>query len=135
MPDKKLIYVSHSIRGKLGDKATRETMQENNQAAMDFSHWLHEQFPDYKFYVPGEMDGYLWEHGVEPVQIVKGLLALDCSIIDISAGVLMFMPDEYMSSGMTVEHNHAVDMKIPVFRYNSNYITNEEIRQWLKGLA
>ena len=97
---KKLIYVSHSIRGKAGNNATDEEMKQNNGRAIEFGNWLRQRFLDYNFYIPGELDGFLLPRGIKPIKIVEGLMALDFAIIDISVGMIMFMPDDYVSKAL-----------------------------------
>lgn len=117
MPANKLIYVSHSIRGKHGSAATVETMAENNVKAFKFGTWLRTTFPLVKFYIPGEMDGFLVEQGVDPLKIVPGLLALDCGIIQASSGMIVFAPDDYISSGMKHELEFIQTISKPVFHW------------------
>ncbi len=134
---KKLIYVSHSIRGKYGNDATPEQMKVNNDRAIEFGNKLRRQFPGIDFYVPGEMDGFLLRQGVHAIDIVEALLGLDCAIISVSDGVLFYMPDDYISGGMKREEVHAQYVRKSIFYYGSCQCAEQTIINvvnWLEGI-
>jgi len=108
------VYISHSIRGKHGNDATHAQMKANNIRAKTFGTWLRTNFPDVSWYIPGELDGFLLERGVEPIKVIEGLIALDFAIIDVSDGMLIYAPDECLSSGMLREKDHAETTDKPI---------------------
>ena len=133
------IYISHSIRGKLGNSATPESMKANCDRAIEFGNWLRAKFPDVKFYVPGEMDEFLMERGITPVEVVEGLLRLDCEIIGHSDGLIVFAPDDYISRGMGIELVHAHNNGVSVCHVNSINSSSDQLLEqivynFLKGL-
>ena len=133
------IYISHSIRGRLGDKATPESMKANCDKAIEFGNWLRAKFHDVKFYVPGEMDGFLMEHGITPVDLVEELLGLDCGIIGHSDGLIVFEPDDYISGGMCIELAYAEEHGVKTCDVDSinsasDQLLEQIIYNFLKGL-
>lgn len=108
------IYVSHSIRGKYGNKATLAQMAVNGQKAMKFGHWLRESFSVAKFYIPYEMDLLIRAIGIDPIDIVNELLILDCAIIKNCDGIIFYMPDDYMGGGMQREKKEALKSNKPM---------------------
>ncbi len=123
------IYVSHSIRGQYGNQATKQQMKENCDRAIAFGNWLRTKFVNVKFYVPGEMDEFLYERGVNPLDAVDGLLELDCNIVAHSDGLIVFALDDYISAGMNKEINHADHIGVP-----KTYIwsTNPDEKEWME---
>lgn len=98
------IYISHSIRGRYGQDATNKQMQENCQKAVDFGKWLKEKFPNIELYIPGEHDEFVAIAYSKGWLTEKQILDIDCEIINNTCdGILMFMPDDYISTGMKRE--------------------------------
>jgi len=132
----KVIYVSHSIRGKLGDNATLESMAENNRKAIEFGAWLKASFPAYKFYVPGALDSFLVLAGINPAKIVEPLMNLDFAVIDLSIGMIVFMPDDYTSNGIRREIYHCVATGKPHSIVGSYGLQNpclkQRVKEWLE---
>jgi hypothetical protein len=133
------IYCAHSIRGKLGNAATPESMKANCDKAIEFGNWLRVKFPDVRFYVPGEMDEFLMERGVVTLDLVEELLGLDCGIIGHSDGLIVFEPDDYISGGMAVELAYCDDIGIPTCSVDSinsasDQLLEQIVYNFLKGL-
>lgn len=108
------VYVSHSIRGKKGLKATDADMRRNNDLAIIFGKALRRKIPGVEFYVPGDHDefviiayraGYLSE---------KQILEIDCKIVRSCNFMIAYTPDGYLSRGMKVEIEYANENGIPV---------------------
>ena len=107
-------YIGHSIRGKFGIDATDKQRDMNSKKAVEFSKQLSEEFPNIDFYIPGlhqefdcvaERKGYLTD---------KQILDIDCTIISRCNFIVIFSLDDYISRGMQIEIDYAVEIIIPV---------------------
>ena len=100
------IYVSHSIRGKFGKDATREQMAENCRKAIRFGKYLKECFPEVDWYVPADHDEFVAIAYKKNYLTERQILDVDCTLIkdENCKGVMFYMPDDYLSGGMTIEH-------------------------------
>jgi len=114
MSSKIRAYVSHSIRGKHGNKATNKQMEENNKKAIDFGELLNKEFPNIDFYVPAEHDELVLIAYRKGYMTEKQILDVDCDIISRCNFLIVFAPDDYISKGMQIEIDHAVFNSIPV---------------------
>jgi len=112
--DKIRAYVSHSIRGKFGNTATDKQMETNNQIAIDFSKQLAKEFPTVDFYIPAEHDEFVLIAYKKKYLTEKQILDVDCDIVSRCNFLVVFAPDDYISKGMQIEINHAVDSNISV---------------------
>ncbi len=117
------IYISHSIRGKYGNKATFAQMEANNQKALRFGNWLRDSFSTAKFYVPCELDLLLYSAGINPMNIVNELLILDCAIVKNCDGIIFYMPDDYLSGGMQREKTEALKDNKPMLNMPGELLT------------
>jgi hypothetical protein len=106
-------YLSHPIRGIAGNNVTDEVMAANNAKAKVMGNILRLACPELSLYIPAEMDEFLIPRGIHPVDIVEGLLALDCAIVGQSDILLVYIHDGHVSSGMRREINHAGRHGIP----------------------
>jgi hypothetical protein len=111
-------YLSHPIRGVAGNNATDEVMTANNTKAKTMGNTLRLACPELSLYIPAEMDEFLIPKGIRPVDIVEGLLALDCAIISASNLLLVYIHDGYVSGGMRREINHAEKHAMPILYFN-----------------
>lgn len=107
-------YCSHSIRGKYGDAATNEQMEANNQKAIDFGKQLATEFPNIDFYVPGEHDEFVLIAYQKGYLTEKQILGVDCDIVSRCNFLVVLSPDDYISKGMKIEIDYAVENNIPV---------------------
>ena len=112
--DKIKVYVSHSIRGKMGDKATKEYMDANNKKAIAFGEALSKEFPDISFHVPGAYEEFVGPAYRKGHLTEKQILDIDCDIISDGSFIVIFSPDDFISKGMKVEIDYAVKHSIPV---------------------
>lgn len=107
-------YISHTIRGKHGVDATDEQRRENSGKCILFGNALRKEFPMIDFYIPGE------HHEIDTISYRKGymteeqILDIDCEIISRCNFIVVFAPDNYISTGMQIEIDHAVKSSIPV---------------------
>jgi len=108
------VYISHSIRGKMGDKATKEYMDANNQKAITFGKILSDEFPSIDFHVPGAFEDFVGPAYSKGHLSEKQILDIDCDIISRSNFIIVFAPDDYISKGMKVETDYATLHNIPI---------------------
>ena len=108
------VYISHSIRGKMGDKATQEYQEANNQKAITFGETLSEEFSNISFHVPGAYEEFVSPAYRKGHLSEKQILDIDCDIISRSNFIIVFAPDDYISKGMKVEIDYATLHNIPI---------------------
>lgn len=107
-------YISHTIRGKYGEKATDEQRRNNSEKCIFFGGILRKEFSNVDFHIPGE------HHELDTIAYRKGymteeqILDIDCEIISRCNFIVVFAPDDYISEGMQVEIDYAVLNKILV---------------------
>ncbi len=120
MDQKDRAYVSHSIRGKLGNNATPESMAKNNRIAHEAVLLMRLVIPEIDFYVPGEHDeiiSLLYEDGRLGE---KDIMWADCELIKRTCKVLIaFTPDGFISGGMRIEIDFAHEHNISTFVIHS----------------
>ncbi len=114
MSSKIKVYISHSICGKMGDKATQEYMEVNSQKAIAFGETLSEEFPDISFHVPGAYEEFVLPAYRKGHLTRKQILDVDCDIISRSNFIIVFAPDDFISKGMKVEVDYATLHNIPI---------------------
>ena len=108
------VYISHTIRGKYGVKATDKQRIENSERCILFGNALRKEFSNISFYIPGE------HHEIDTISYRKGymteeqILDIDCEIISRCNFLVVFSPDDFISKGMKIEIDYAVDNNIPV---------------------
>jgi hypothetical protein len=107
-------YISHSIRGKMGVDATEEYMRANNEKAIKFGKRLANEFPTVDFYVPGEHDEFVLIAYQKKYLTEEQILEIDCDIVQQCNFLIAYTPDDYVSRGMQVEIDYAVNAHIPV---------------------
>ena len=123
-------YLSHPIRGKLGDNATDESMEANNDKAKVTGNLIRVGVPDLSVYIPAEHDNFLLSHGVIPVNMVEELLALDCAIIHDCDLILIYAHEYHLGHGMQREYDYAIKHNIPMVVFNS---INDEVLNDIAG--
>jgi hypothetical protein len=107
------IYVSHSIRGKFGATATEEQMAANCKKAVQFGKLLRLNFPQIEWYVPAEHDDFVRRAYQKNYLTESEILDIDCEILKTCNGLLVYIPDDYISMGMQIEISYAAKNNIP----------------------
>jgi len=107
-------YIAHSIRGRYGTAATNEQMESNNKKAMGFGKQLASEFPNMNFYIPANHDEFVLIAYQKKYLTEQQILSVDCNIISRCNFLVIFAPDDYISKGMQVEIDHAVENHIPI---------------------
>lgn len=122
-------YLSHTIRGKHGDKATYTQMKANCDRAIAIANLIRSDLPSIELYVPGEHEfppvGYFIRKGYITAEQA---LEIDCMVIDECDGVIVFCPpDAPLQGGREVEYKYAVQNNKPV----CIFARVSEINKWL----
>jgi hypothetical protein len=107
-------YLSHPIRGKLGNKASDKVIQLNSIAAKSMAVKLRNKFNNLNIYVPAEHDEFIqiaWRKGY---MSDTRILDVDCDIVSRCDLNLVYSPDGHISSGMATEINRAKEEGKPV---------------------
>lgn len=122
-------YLSHSIRGPKGQKATKTDMQKNCKVAIQIANQIRNALPSIELYVPAEQEkfvqlaykfGYLTE---------QEILEIDCRIIALCDGVIVWLPNDnnILQGGRLVEYNFASKRNMPVCKFT----TVKQVVKWL----
>lgn len=114
MSNKIKVYVSHSIAGKYAEKATTEQKLTNCDKAIVFGKQLAKEFPTIDFYIPGRHEEFVIVAFRKNYLTLEQVLNIDCDIVSQSNFIVVFAPDDYISKGMQIEIDHAVENSIPV---------------------
>jgi len=116
-------YFSHQIRGKKGDKATDEDMQQNCLKAVEYGEMIEsylldwhrmEGMPLMDLHIPGRGDEFVQIAYRLGILTEKEILTVDCMILD-RCDLLIVMGSE-LSSGMKVEIEYADSVGIPILK-------------------
>jgi hypothetical protein len=106
--------MSHHIRGPLGEDATEEDELRNMQQAMEFANQLRVAYPEVEFYVPAEHNEFVmtayFEHDLSEAVVLK----TDVIILKKRDFVTIYAPGGYISKGMKIEIDAAIEVGIPV---------------------
>jgi hypothetical protein len=112
------IYISHSVRGKYGKKATDAQMKENCAKAIGFVERLRATCPSLNIHCPAEMEDFVAVAYRMGVLSEKEILKVDCEILRNCNFLLVYCPDGVISHGMQIEIDFAKKHKITtVFFY------------------
>lgn len=116
------IYFSHIIRGKKGNKATDQEIQDNIDRAV----WVGTQlksylldwekmdgFPKLDLYIPGEHDEFVQIAWKKKFINEEQILNVDCTILDRCRLIILY--GDYLSKGMKIEFEHAKSNDISIF--------------------
>ena len=118
--DKIKVYMSHPIRGVLRDKATKSTMEANNQRAISWGETLWIMFGmNLDLYVPGKHDEFVLIAYLNGYLTEKQILDVDCEIVQRCKAVIVANWEGKLSGGMQVEVDYANENNIPVFMLDS----------------
>ena len=131
MENKRRVYFSHSIRGKLGADCPIETQEENCAAAIEVTNEIRLACPEFDIYVPAENEEFVQIAFNMMYLTEKQILDVDCVIVDNCDIVLVYVPEgDELQGGRLVEYTHAKGINKPVLVY----ATAEAAIVWLKGL-
>ena len=115
------VYVSHSIRGLKGSRATKKDMRFNCDRIKLLIGRVRECLPEVEFYVPGEQEEFVGLSYTTGQLNEKQILDIDCSIVKNCNAVAVFLPDEdsELQGGRKIEADYALSEDIPVIEFAS----------------
>ena len=108
-------YLSHAIRGKAGPDASHDVQAKNCAEAIRVADILRGLFPKLELYVPAKNETFVQIAYDIGHLTIDEILDIDCKIIDLQDGVLVYVPDdEELQGGRKIEYDHAVATNKPV---------------------
>ena len=114
-------YLSHSIRGKYGNKATPTQMKENCDRIMGIANTIREAIPAVELYIPAEHEDFIYIAFADGYLNEQQVLETDCKIIDTCDGVIIYTPaDDPVQGGRAVECEHATATNKPVLIFQAS---------------
>lgn len=126
------VYLSHSIRGSAGEKASADLQDQNCKTAIEIAKILRRSVKKLNLYVPAENEtfvklAYDLGHLSE-----KQILDIDCKIIDQMDAVIVYVPQgDELQGGRMVEYHHATAIAKPVVIFHEI----SEAVHWLNAIA
>lgn len=116
-------YLSHAIRGKAGVGAGHDTQNANCATAIRIANQLREKFgPKLILYVPAENETFVQIAYDTGHLAEKEILDIDCKIIDMMDGVIVYVPaGDELQGGRLVEYTHARKTGKPVVIFDDVY--------------
>ncbi len=113
------VYLSHSIRGKAGNKATVLQMKANCDAIKVIGNQIRATIPRLDLYIPAEHEDFVGIAYQKHFITEKHILDVDCEIINNCDAVVVYVPEgDELQGGRLIEYNHAVETKKPVYVFN-----------------
>ena len=109
------VYLSHSIRGKLGSDSTPESLNENRFAAIEVGNKIRLECPWANIYIPAEHEGFVQKALGKKYITEKQVLDIDCDIVAEHEILIIYVPEgDELQGGRLIEHNFAVDECMPL---------------------
>ena len=122
------IYLSHSIRGKKGNKATNEDMEHNNELAIIIANKLRRKFDGkIELYCPAEHDEFVLIAYRKDYLTESQILSVDCSILSQRDLLLVYAKDNFISRGMKIEIEYANGINLPIHYFND--VSSKSIKE------
>jgi hypothetical protein len=137
------IYISHSIRGKWGNTATKEQMAVNCKRANLFAKGLRKELPDLYVHLPADFEEWVGMAWACEIISEEQILRVDCEIISTCNGMIVFAPDDHISKGMQIEIDWCKSHNIPylllnaqtlAIKYQLDISELDIIKDWLESL-
>jgi len=126
------LYLSHPIRGKDGDEATNQQIEENCQFACDIAMMIKDALTaGTDIYVPGAHDEFVQIAYKKGFITEEQILDVDCTIIDKCNAIILYAPDDIIYGGCAIEKHHANCKEIPVIVFKDVEEAVEKIGQFI----
>ena len=113
------VYMSHSIRGKLGNNATPASLQENCLAAIEIGEEIRKACPWADIYIPAEHEDFVQKAYDKKYMTEEQILEIDCDIIAECDMLVIYVPaGDKLQGGRLVEHDFGINecMAIGLFK-------------------
>ncbi len=109
------VYLSHSIRGKLGSDSTPESLNENCFAAIEVGNKIRLECPWADIYIPAEHESFVQKAYDKDYMTERQILDVDCDIIAEHDILIIYVPEgDELQGGRLVEHDFAINEYIPL---------------------
>ena len=129
--EKKRVYFSHSIRGKLGPTCPIETQEKNCAAAIKIANRIRLACPEFDIYVPAEHEEFIQIAFNRKYLTENQILDIDCGIVSRCDAIIVYVPDgDELQGGRLIEYDFAYFSGIP----STLYATAEEAVDFLRSL-
>ncbi len=119
------IYLSHSIRGKLGSDSTPESLNKNCLAAIEVGNKIRTECPWASIYIPAEHESFVQKAYNKGYMTERQILDVDCDIIAEHDILIIYVPEgDELQGGRLVEHDFASNecMAIGLFKTTTEAI-------------
>ena len=109
------VYLSHSIRGKLGSDSTPESLNENCFVAIEVGNKIRLGCPWANIYIPAEHEDFVQKALGKKYMTEKQVLDVDCDIIAEHEVLIIYVPEgDELQGGRLVEHDFAINEGMPI---------------------
>lgn len=119
------VYLSHPIRGKMGNAATEEYIKSNNEKAVVMGNAIRlifirfvDDFPEIDLHVPAKHEVFVHRAYKMGYLTEDQILDVDCDIIDGVDLLLVFNHENHISRGMKIEMDYAEKHNIPIIEFS-----------------
>ena len=119
------VYLSHSIRGKLGNDSTPESLNKNCLAAIEVGNKIRLECPWANIYIPAEHESFVQKAYNKGYMTERQILDVDCDIIAEHDILIIYVPEgDELQGGRLVEYNFAINecMAIGLFKTTTEAI-------------
>ena len=109
------VYLSHSIRGKLGNDSTPESLNKNCLAAIEVGNKIRLECPWANIYIPAEHESFIQKALDKKYITEKQILDVDCDIVAEQDILIIYVPEsDELQGGRLVEHDLASNECMPL---------------------
>lgn len=112
------VYLSMPIRGKSGNTATSQEIEQNTQKGIVASKILSICIPELDIYCPGEHDEFVMTAYLAGRLLEKGVLDTDCEMLAKRDLLVVYDWQNWLSNGMCVEINFAKQHNIKMYFFS-----------------
>lgn len=112
-------YLSHSIRGKLGNACPPDQLKKNCEAAKVTAQLIRNSCPWLDLYVPAEHENFVQKAFDKKYITEKQILDIDCDILAECDNIVIWVPaGDELQGGREVEHDFAINecMHVCIFK-------------------
>lgn len=110
-------YMSHPIRGKLGNKVTHRDITMNCSKAICIGTILEICISDLEMYIPAKHDEFVTKAYRKNYINEHQILDIDCDIIGERDLLIVYNWQNFLSNGMVTEINYAKEHSIPIYSF------------------
>ncbi|KKL69407.1 hypothetical protein LCGC14_2115240 [marine sediment metagenome] len=109
------VYLSHSIRGKLGSDSTPESLNKNCLTAIEVGDKIRQACPWANIYIPAEHESFVQKAYDKDYMTERQILDVDCDILAEHDILIIHVPEgDELQGGRLIEHDFAINEGIPI---------------------